>query len=445
MVRILILSFWIQLFVFLFPANCFSGEFLRFAVRDSVTGAPVSQVIIQNPEGRDLTISDSTGLAVLSVNHIPFPITLHFYRMDYQPFDLFLRECPPPDSLIRITLAPRPLPLSPVSVQSNLPEIQSDGSVILHPNRLNLIPFSQDDIYRMISIYPAAFTRSDYSSLFYVRGSTPDENMFYLDDVPMLNPYRIRLAMGGGTGILNSTQISSAEFYPGNFPVSFGGKAGALVSLKSRECLSTRLQGKFTLSPYESGIQLETPLPFRLKLNVAARISFLDWVIKKLDYANVIRPRFRDIQGNIAWQPNKNNHLKIGFILGDESVYLDMENNPVLTNSYYHLENSAYTHLLYFRHQWQVNPHLVFTHILALNQMKLILDDEYYEYDNSHNIFYASYGNNLDFQQTRYLIRQLFTYSSTNFYVNSGLGMELNHTKSNAWLGFYPYSKYMGL
>ncbi len=428
--------------VFLFPTKGISGDFLRFVVRDSITAAPVSQVIIQNSGGRDLAVTDSSGLAVLPLNQISFPTTLRFYRMDYRPFTLQLRQCPPPDSLFSVALVPSPLPLSPVSVQSELPEVQSDGSVILRPDRLKLVPFSQDDIYRMISIYPAAFIRSDYSSLFYVRGGTPDQNLFYLDDVPILNPYRIRLAMGGGTGILNSTQVSSAEFYPGNFSVAYGRNAGALVNMQSKDCLSDRLRGKFTLSPYESGIQIETPLPFRLKVNTAARVSFLDWVIKKLDYANVIRPRFQDIQGNIVWQPNKSHHLKFGFMYGTESVFLDMSDNLVVSNSRYRMDNRGKSKLLYLRHQWQLNPRFIFINIIAFNRMQIELEDNYFKYDpTNHEI--KKYGNDLDLQHARYLIRQLFSYTTAHFTLKSGLGLELNHTRSEVSLGVYPFAYYM--
>jgi len=69
---------------------------------------------------------------------------------------------------------------------------------------------------------PGVKTMNDFSSALYVRGSTPDQNLIMLDNVPVYNPYHL----GGVFSAFSTDAIGNTDFSAGGFPAQYGGRMG---------------------------------------------------------------------------------------------------------------------------------------------------------------------------------------------------------------------------
>jgi len=74
-----------------------------------------------------------------------------------------------------------------------------------------------EDVTRVVQQAPGVAADPDILGTLFVRGGGPDEVIFYLDGVPLSNPYHL----GGYLSIFNPQMLDNAEFYTGGIPARF--------------------------------------------------------------------------------------------------------------------------------------------------------------------------------------------------------------------------------
>ncbi|MBK7862356.1 MAG: TonB-dependent receptor [Archangiaceae bacterium] len=82
-----------------------------------------------------------------------------------------------------------------------------------------------EDVMRVVQQAPGVAADPDLLGTLFVRGGGPDEVVFYLDGVPLSNPYHL----GGYLSIFNPMMLETAEFYTGGVPARYEpGLSGAM-------------------------------------------------------------------------------------------------------------------------------------------------------------------------------------------------------------------------
>ncbi len=97
-------------------------------------------------------------------------------------------------------------------------------------------PGALEDVARVVQQVPGVAADPDLLASFYVRGGGPEEIVFYLDGVPLTNPYHL----GGFASIFNPMLIESADFYAAGIPAQYepalsGALRGALRHRRDEE------------------------------------------------------------------------------------------------------------------------------------------------------------------------------------------------------------------
>lgn len=75
-------------------------------------------------------------------------------------------------------------------------------------------PGAMEDVARVAQQAPGVAADPDLLGTLFVRGGGPDETIFYLDGVPLSNPYHL----GGYASLFNPMMLDQAEFYTGGVP-----------------------------------------------------------------------------------------------------------------------------------------------------------------------------------------------------------------------------------
>lgn len=91
--------------------------------------------------------------------------------------------------------------------------------------------FIERDIFRMVQTLPGITFVSDFSSALYIRGGTPDQNLFLLDMVDIFNPFHF----GGFFSTFPVESVENLSFYTGNFPARYGGRLSSVLDVKTYE------------------------------------------------------------------------------------------------------------------------------------------------------------------------------------------------------------------
>ncbi len=157
---------------------------------------------------------------------------------------------------------------------------------------LALQPALFEDPLRAIRRFPGT-AGTTYSSRTHVRGGKDNENLILLDGVPLIDPFR-RLGQPADLSLVDAALLDRVEFFPGVFPVEYGGRMSSVVRLESHR--ATRpFGGRLALGFVNASALLEGQLPDREgDWLVAARRSTLDLLAHAVE-PDIGRPKLFDV------------------------------------------------------------------------------------------------------------------------------------------------------
>ena len=204
------------------------------------------------------------------------------------------------------------------------------GTTVISGEMVRAKPGSLNDLSRALagSIQVARFD-DRYPSLV-VRGGSPIENGFYVDNIPVpsISHFPSQGTAGGPLGLLNSHLVRSAVFYTGGFPVAYGDHLSSIMEISLREGNREQFVGRTVLDLTGASFSLEGPLfEGRSSWFVSGRRGFLSLLLDAMDVD--VTPNYTDLQGKVAYDLDSTSQLTLlglygeGDLLFSEGVSLD--------------------------------------------------------------------------------------------------------------------------
>ncbi|MCK5033989.1 MAG: TonB-dependent receptor, partial [Calditrichia bacterium] len=116
-------------------------------------------------------------------------------------------------------------------------EDQPVSSTNFSAEEIRRAPGSAGDVSRIIMGLPSIAKVNDQSNSLIVRGGSPIENAFYVDniEIPNINHFPTQGSSGGPIGLINVDFIKDVNFYSGGFSTAFGDKLSSIMELTFRE------------------------------------------------------------------------------------------------------------------------------------------------------------------------------------------------------------------
>jgi hypothetical protein len=100
------------------------------------------------------------------------------------------------------------------------------------------------DPLRALQTLPGVASPSDFSGLLAVRGGGPNDNAYFLNDIPFPLPFHY----GGAISTVHSDLLEGVDLYPAAFPARWGGVDGAILDARSRRLKRDQLHGQADLN-----------------------------------------------------------------------------------------------------------------------------------------------------------------------------------------------------
>lgn len=308
------------------------GSSLFAQSNGKISGIVIDKVTKQPLIGTNVLISD-TYLGSSTDNEGNFTISeiptgdyqIEFRYIGYQALiktDIIVR----PGRITRINaeLTETVMEGETVIVQAAYFQKEEDApvsSINFSNEEIRRAPGSAGDISRVLNAVPGVAQQSDQFNDLMVRGGSPIENGYYLDNIPIpnINHFPVLGATGGAIGILNTDFISNVNFYTGGFSSAYGDRLSSIMDIEYREGARESINWQIDFNFSGFGGQGEGPI-FGEKGSwlLSAKRSYLD-IIQKAIQTEGETPRFGDIQGKFSYDINPQNKITTLFIYAPSS------------------------------------------------------------------------------------------------------------------------------
>ena len=144
-----------------------------------------------------------------------------------------------------------------------VPEEIKTSSFLVERHEIFKSSASQTDVSRYVQSLPGVgIGRNDGRNDLIVRGGSPLENLFVVDNVeiPNINTFANFASAGGLTSILDPDLIRDVNFMTGGYPAPFVNRASSVLQITAREGNRDSFGARFSMSTLTGGGILEGPL-----------------------------------------------------------------------------------------------------------------------------------------------------------------------------------------
>ncbi|MBZ0266357.1 TonB-dependent receptor, partial [bacterium] len=256
------INFFLVTFILL-PAIGIAGSISGF-VRDATSSEPLPAaniVVVGEKRGASTNLDGFFIISELEPGSFTLHIThLGYHSREYQVFVKDMNADP-----LQIDLLPATMELDEVVFEIQIDEEQQ----LRESARVSTVPVSgstirklpslgaEMDLLRALQTIPGVKASSDINSSLYVRGGSPDMTLILLDHSTVYNPAHFF----GLFSTFNTDAVKHIELMKGGFPAKYGGRAGSVLEVVTKEGNREEFQGMAHVGVISTKAMVEGALP----------------------------------------------------------------------------------------------------------------------------------------------------------------------------------------
>jgi hypothetical protein len=225
-------------------------------VKDSETGEYMIGASVYNQYTKTGGVTNSAGFYSITLKMgQPVKITADYigYESAWKSFTLLK------DTVLHFNLkASNELETVTVSAERNANE-NTSGSVLKIPIEvIKTMPSlsGETDVMKVFQLMPGVQSGQEGTSSLYVRGGSPDQNLYLVDDVPL---YYVN-HLGGFVSIFDDNAINTMELIKGGFPARYGGRLSSVIDMRMKNGNQKEFHGEIKLGALSSKLFIEGPI-----------------------------------------------------------------------------------------------------------------------------------------------------------------------------------------
>lgn len=139
--------------------------------------------------------------------------------------------------------------------------------------QINRIPqVAEADLLRSLQTLPGVVPVSDFSSALYIRGGTPDQNLYLIDGSDVYNPEHAF----GLFSTFNTDAIKQVDLSKGGFGAEFGGRLSSVLNVTNLDGNRKEFQGTAGISILSAKTTVQTPIGKFGSLSGSIRRTYFD-------------------------------------------------------------------------------------------------------------------------------------------------------------------------
>ncbi|MGE3844810.1 MAG: TonB-dependent receptor [Vicinamibacterales bacterium] len=265
------------------------------------------------------------------------------YRLEIVPLDgmPFVSEPidvrPGTDARVEITLPALEAIQSEITVTAPTfdapPEVKTSG-FLLEPREILKSAGALQDVARYVQNLPGVVVGTDdFRNDIIVRGGSPLENLFVVDniEIPNINSFATFASAGGSASLLDPQLLQDVTFLTGGYPAPFTNRTSSVLQITQREGSRQRRRGWATVGFAGAGGILEGPLNNgRGSWVVSVRRSFLDFFTDDIGIGGV--PVLYSINAKAVYDLSPRDRVWAVNVSGVDRIRLGLTESTDLTD-----------------------------------------------------------------------------------------------------------------
>ncbi len=208
------------------------------------------------------------------------------------------------------------------------------------------VVMGERDVLKVAQMLPGVQTMGEGTSGFNVRGSAADQNMFFINKMPVYNTAHLL----GFFSAFNPDLVKDFTLYKSNIPAKYGGRLSSIFILNSPRGNKKKLTARGGISPITGHLMVEGPLKKeKHSFILAARSTYSDWLLSQLDNPGLRNSHaaFYDLAGHLNFEPDEKNTIRIFGYYSHDKFSLSAQNQHFL----YDNKGASAD----WKHQWRPN------------------------------------------------------------------------------------------
>ncbi|MBN2009354.1 TonB-dependent receptor [candidate division KSB1 bacterium] len=298
-------------------------------VTDSTNNQPIYGVNVALSGAGIGTSTDADGYFFLNKIHqgtYSISVTHIGYESEYVQ-DVFVEENK--NYTYNFNLKAKVLELKPVKVEADriwehyVADVSLVGVQRMKGQEIVNIPGAFDDPIRAVQIYSGVSGVGDFNSFLAVRGGSPDQNLVMLDGIVIPNPYRFRLAMGGGLSIFDPNITQDVHLSVGGFSAEYGNRLSSVFEVTTRTGSRDRFNFQGSINLTDASAVAEFPFLFNKgSLIISGRRTYFDLIANRMTDSKSAYPFCYDLNAKLDYDINRRHRLTFRAMQNHESTEL---------------------------------------------------------------------------------------------------------------------------
>ena len=194
------------------------------------------------------------------------------------------------------------------------------------------VVMGERDLLKVAQMLPGVQSVGEGASGFNVRGGSVDQNMIYINKVPVYNSSHL---FGFFTSF-SPDIVKDFTLYKSNLPSMYGGRLSSIFDISTRQGNRNRFSARGGISPVTGHVAVEGPLMQDKSAFVfSARSTYSDWILNLMEDPDLRNSNasFYDLAGSITIEPNEKNLFKAFGYYSSDAFTLGTTNQYAYTNA----------------------------------------------------------------------------------------------------------------
>jgi hypothetical protein len=184
----------------------------------------------------------------------------------------------------------------------------------------------EPDVIKAFQLMPGVAGGKEGTSGLYVRGGSPDQNLFLLDEIPLYYVSHI----GGFVSTFDPNAINSIKLYKGNFPARYSGRLSSVIDIRMKDGNAKKRTGEVFVGLLSTKFQIEGPLKKDSSITYffSARRFNIDLFTRLIariatDGESAAGYTFYDLNGKLVKRFENNSKLSLTMYDGRDRIFVN--------------------------------------------------------------------------------------------------------------------------